>query len=76
MTGKRGADLRYGLRPSLRTPPRETSIRGSIVLSPGSPLHYNHYNHYNQGGQLNEAAARRGTVIEAARSIKTASAEG
>ena len=26
--------------------------------------------------QLNEAAARRGTVIEAARSIKTASAEG
>jgi len=25
---------------------------------------------------LNEAAARRGTVIEAARSIKTASAEG
>lgn len=49
MNQPRGAVLRYGLRPSLRPAPREFAVRGSGVLSPGRPLHFNHH---NQGGQF------------------------
>jgi len=49
MNRPRGAVLRYGLRPSLRPAPRETTVRGSEVLSPGCPLQFHHH---NQGGQF------------------------
>ena len=49
MNRPRGAVLRYGLRPSLRTTPRETMVRGSEVLSSGFSLHVHHH---NQGGQF------------------------
>jgi len=49
MNRSRGAVLHYGLRPSLRTAPREATIRGSEVLSPGPTLHVHQH---NQGGQF------------------------